>query len=327
MNYKLIKALGKKFDIKAAYRQYDYNNNTPVLSFTPVQGDIAPANVDEPEENTPFGYNKKNMEVTGNWYFAKKSSLKSRLRRRDHGPLPPGCRACHGKWVCHRRRHGSAQGSFFPRLLSLFGRNPEHYLDDQSLEIAGGITADQTFSRRFDEAARTRNRGDAEDDQYSPTDRLSFSGFGGTDTGRLQPARRGKQCFSPELHGRYHQSLLPVRRTERSFLQRRIRRRFRADQFRLVVCGILLRALLQVHGIPLPGAGWGIRQYPWIAALRDKAATAPTTTGEVLPATTSTSLPSAGISTSARKRFQHLLFPVRGQGQCGQPSIWRPYHH
>jgi hypothetical protein len=77
MNYKLIKRLGKNFDIKAAYRQYDYNNNTQVLSFTPVQGDFAAANLTSPEENTPFGYNKKNVEVTGNWYFARKSSLKA----------------------------------------------------------------------------------------------------------------------------------------------------------------------------------------------------------------------------------------------------------
>ncbi len=76
MNYKLIKAFGKKFDIKAAYRQYDYNNHTRVLSLTPVQGDFAPADLENPEESTPFGYNKKNVEVTGNWYFAKKSSLK-----------------------------------------------------------------------------------------------------------------------------------------------------------------------------------------------------------------------------------------------------------
>ena len=41
MNYKLIQSLGKKFEIKAGYRQYDYNNDTPVLSFTPVEGDIA----------------------------------------------------------------------------------------------------------------------------------------------------------------------------------------------------------------------------------------------------------------------------------------------
>src|SRR5205085_2833863 len=48
MNYKLIKALGQKFDIKAAYRQYDYNNDTRVLSFTPVQGDFAPADLTSP---------------------------------------------------------------------------------------------------------------------------------------------------------------------------------------------------------------------------------------------------------------------------------------
>jgi len=76
MNYKLIQTIGKKFEIKAGYRQYDYNNDTPVLSFTPVQGDFAAANLASPEENTPFGYNRKNIEVTGNWYYAKKSSVK-----------------------------------------------------------------------------------------------------------------------------------------------------------------------------------------------------------------------------------------------------------
>ena len=40
--------------------------------------------------------------------------------------------------------------------------------------IAGGITNDQIFSRRFDEAARTRNRGDVEI-EYDPTDRLESS--------------------------------------------------------------------------------------------------------------------------------------------------------
>ena len=33
MNYKLIQSLGKKFEIKAGYRQYDYNNNTPSAQF------------------------------------------------------------------------------------------------------------------------------------------------------------------------------------------------------------------------------------------------------------------------------------------------------
>src|SRR6185503_1064607 len=157
MNYKLIKALGKKFDIKAAYRQYDYNNNTRVLSFTPVQGDIAAANVDEPEENTPFGYNKKNIEVTGSWYFAKKSTAKigyeGEIMDRSNRDVE---QATENGFVTSidmaPRKDLSFRASYH-----YSSRNPEHYLDDQTLEISGGITADSAFSRRFDEAARIRN--------------------------------------------------------------------------------------------------------------------------------------------------------------------------
>jgi len=179
MNYKLIQGIGKKFEIKAGYRQYDYNNDSYVLSFTPVQGDIAAANPASPEENTPFGYNRKNIEVTGNWYYAKKSSVKvgyeGEIMDRSH------------RDVEHSTENGFVAAiDSAPRKDLSFrvsyrysARDPEHYLDDQTEEIAGGITNDQIFSRRFDESTRTRNRGDAEI-TYSPTDRLSFSGFGGT---------------------------------------------------------------------------------------------------------------------------------------------------
>jgi len=179
MNYKLIQTLGKKFAIKAGYRQYDYNNDTPVRGFTPVEGDIAAADPTSPEENTPFGYNRKNIEVTGNWYYAKKSSVKvgyeGEIMDRSH------------RDVEHSIENGFVAAiDSAPRKDLSFrvsyrysARNPEQYLDDQTLEINGGITADQIFSRRFDESTRTRNRGDAQI-QYSPTDRLSFSGFGGT---------------------------------------------------------------------------------------------------------------------------------------------------
>jgi MtrB/PioB family decaheme-associated outer membrane protein len=179
MNYKLIQTIGKKFDIKAGYRQYDYNNDSYVLSFTPVQGDIAAADLANPEENTPFGYNRKNIEVTGNWYYAKKSSAKvgyeGDIMDRSH------------RDVEHSTENGFVAAiDSAPRKDLSFrvsyrhsARNPEQYLDDQTQEINGGITADQVFSRRFDESTRTRNRGDAQI-QYSPTDRLSFSGFGGT---------------------------------------------------------------------------------------------------------------------------------------------------
>jgi hypothetical protein len=144
-----------------------------------VEGDISAADPTSPEENTPFGYNRKNIEVTGNWYYAKKSSVKvgyeGEIMDRSH------------RDVEHSTENGFVAAiDSAPRKDLSFRvsyryseRNPEQYLDDQTLEINGGITADQIFSRRFDESTRTRNRGDAQI-QYSPTDRLSFSGFGGT---------------------------------------------------------------------------------------------------------------------------------------------------
>lgn len=179
MNYTLIEKLGKNFEIKAGYRQYDYDNDTHVLSFTPVQGDIAAPNLASPEENTPFGYNKKDVEVTGNWYFAKKSSLKvgyeGEIMDRDN------------RDVDHSTENGfvAAVDSTLRKNLAFRAsyrystRNPETYTDQDALATSGGITNDSIFSRRFDEAARTRNRGDVEID-YDLTDRLSLSGFGGT---------------------------------------------------------------------------------------------------------------------------------------------------
>ena len=176
MNYKLIETISRKFEIKAGYRQYDYNNNTPTLTLTPVQGDFS---LPGAEENTPWGYNKKNIEVTGNWYFATKSTAKigyegEIMDRTDRD-------------VAHSNENGFvAAVDTTPRKDLTFRasyrysvRNPEHYLDDNATSVTGGITDDSIFSRRFDEAARIRNRGDVQL-QYSPKDRLSFSGFAGT---------------------------------------------------------------------------------------------------------------------------------------------------
>ena len=179
MNYKVIQRLGKNFDIKAAYREYDYNNNTPVYSFTPVEGDIGAPSLTSPNQNTPFGYNRKDVEVTGNWYYARKSSIKAGYE----GEIMDRS----NRDVAHSTENGllAAIDSTLSRDLSFRAsyrysvRNPEHYVDDEAQTVSGGITNDQIFSRRFDEAARTRNRGDAEL-EYDPTDRLSFSGFAGT---------------------------------------------------------------------------------------------------------------------------------------------------
>jgi len=186
MNYTLVTRAWKNLEFKANYRQYDYNNNTPVLTFTPAQGDVGAPSADE---NTPFGFNRKTLELSGVWDFAKKSSVKAGYE---------------AEWMDrdHRDAAHSLENSFFtsvdwmPNRDLLFrvsyrhsDRKPDVYQDDQSVDGAGNdvlctdtttfFTADQRCHRRFDEAARLRNRGDVLV-QYSPTDKVSVSGFFGT---------------------------------------------------------------------------------------------------------------------------------------------------
>jgi MtrB/PioB family decaheme-associated outer membrane protein len=188
MNYTLVTTAWKSLEFKTNYRQYDYNNNTPVFNFTPVEGDSAAPAADS---NTPFGFNRKNVEATGTWFFAKKSSLKAGYE---------------GEWMdrSHRDVAHSLENSFFVAgdwvptkdlLVRLSyrhsDRKPDAYQDDNAADPVTGVdvtcadtttvsfTADQRCSRRFDEAARLRNRGDGLV-QYSPTDKLTLSAFGGT---------------------------------------------------------------------------------------------------------------------------------------------------
>ena len=188
MNYTLVTTAWRSFEFKTNYRQYDYNNNTPVLNFTPVEGDAAAPGA---AQNTPFGFNRKNVEVTGIWYFAKKSSLKAGYE---------------GEWMdrSHRDVAHSMENSFFAAgdwvpfkdlLVRLSyrhsDRKPDAYQDDNASDpvtnapitcadtTTVSFTADQRCSRRFDEAARLLNRGDALV-QYSPSDKVTLSAFGGT---------------------------------------------------------------------------------------------------------------------------------------------------
>lgn len=188
MNYTLVTTAWKSFEFKTAYRHYDYNNNTPILNFTPVEGDAAAPGA---ASNTPFGFNRKNVEATGIWYFAKKSSLKAGYE---------------GEWMdrSHRDAAHSMENSFFVAgdwvpfkdlLVRLSyrhsDRKPDVYQDDNSVDPVSGadvtcadtttvsFTADQRCSRRFDESARLLNRGDGLV-QYSPSDKLTLSAFGGT---------------------------------------------------------------------------------------------------------------------------------------------------
>ena len=181
MNYTFVASPFKHFQFKAGYRQYDYNNDTPQRNFTPVQGDFSAASLTSPVENTPFGFNRKTFEATGNYYFGKKSSFKA-------GYV--------GEWMdrTHRDVEHSAENAFIasldlvPRKDFSFrvsykhaARDPEAYDDEaQSIaEASGGITEEQVNHRRFDEAARVRNRVDAQA-SWDATDRLTLSAFGTT---------------------------------------------------------------------------------------------------------------------------------------------------
>jgi MtrB/PioB family decaheme-associated outer membrane protein len=186
MNYTVVSQIWKNVELEANYRQYDYNNNTPVLLFTPVQGDI---NSPSDQENTAFGFNRKNFEASAVWYFAKKSLVKAGYA---------------AEWMdrSHRDAAHSLENSFFtsldwvPTHALLFrvsytqsDRNPDNYQSHAVVDQAGNpvactdptdfFTDDQRCHRRFDEAARLRYQGNTLV-QYDLTDRVTVSGFFGT---------------------------------------------------------------------------------------------------------------------------------------------------
>ena len=86
MNWTAVSKLTKNVQLEAKYRHYDYNNNTRTFEFTPVQGDViganttatgqaAPAVADTAGRSNP-GFNRKTLELSGNYFFAKRSSVK-----------------------------------------------------------------------------------------------------------------------------------------------------------------------------------------------------------------------------------------------------------
>ena len=193
MNYMLATNAWKNIELKANYRQYDYNDNTPIQTFTPVQGDAA-APTSPGQTNTPYGFNLKDLEVSGVYFFAKKSSVKAGYE---------------ANWMDRKDRdaaHALENSAFasvdwvpIRDLLFRFSyrhseRNPDSYQDGQAVDPTTGadvscmstanatdffFTADQRCHRRFDEASRLQNRGDGLV-QYSPTDKLTLSAWGGT---------------------------------------------------------------------------------------------------------------------------------------------------
>jgi hypothetical protein len=193
MNYTAVFQPLKDVELKAAYRHYDYNNNTPVYTLTPILGDTIGANPANTAQLTPGdptvtsgsgslettvgrsnpGFNKKTLELSGEWFFTKRSSLKAGYE---------------AEWFdrSHRDVAHSYEGSPFasvdysPSKDLLFrvayrhsDRKPDLYEDEASLGLecdpavllaartAGLFPSDHPCGRRFDEAARILDRADA----------------------------------------------------------------------------------------------------------------------------------------------------------------------
>lgn len=191
MNYTAVFTPVKDVEVKAAYRHYDYNNNTAVFDLTPILGDTIGANATRDGQLVPGtatsgsgslqdtlgrsnpGYNKKTFELTGDWSFARRSSVKVGYE---------------GEWFdrSHRDVAHSLENSVFGAvdyspwkdLLVRFSgrhqnREPDRYEDElfdgvecdpadlANARTTGIFPEDHPCSRRFDEAARLLDRADA----------------------------------------------------------------------------------------------------------------------------------------------------------------------
>ena len=216
-------------------------------------------------ENTPFGFNRKNFELSGNWFFAKKSSVKLGYQvewmDRSHRDV---------EHSVEQTFLGAVDVAHWKNLLFRLSyrhsvRNPDEYQDDQSSDPATGaliacdsssaaFTADHRCSRRFDESHRVRNRGDGLI-EYDVSDRLSFTAFGGTTQDDYNQTRRHKQldCSEfPDGCSSHDQSLLSLRNPEGHHLQLWSRRRLHPLAAGVVVCRVFSRAQLQKDDLAEP---------------------------------------------------------------------------
>ncbi len=182
MNWTAVGKVGKNTELELKYRHYDYNNNTQVLTLAPVQGDTIGANAAVTGQGAPgavdtggrsnIGFNRRTLELSANYNFSKRDSARvgfeSEWFDRSHRDVESSY---------ERTLFGSLDISPMRDLLfRVSGRHqnrmPNQYQDDTSSDPVTGadinctstsvvFTTTQRCSRRFDEAARVLDRGDA----------------------------------------------------------------------------------------------------------------------------------------------------------------------
>jgi MtrB/PioB family decaheme-associated outer membrane protein len=196
MNWRAVSKLAKSFQLEANYRHYDYNNNTRVFELTPIEGDVIGANTTATGQAAPTitdtvgrsnpGFNRKTLELSGNYFFGKRSSAKlgweSEWFDRSH------------RDVAHSLENTVFGAVDFSPVRDLVfrisgrhqDRKPDEYQDDTASDpVTGAVisctspsvvfTSEQRCHRRFDEAARLLDRGEVMV-QYDLS-RFSFGGL------------------------------------------------------------------------------------------------------------------------------------------------------
>jgi hypothetical protein len=181
LNWTAVSNVGQNIQLEAKYRHYDYNNHTGVFDLTPVTADVIGANSNATGQATPAvkdtggrsntGFNRKTLELSGNYSFARRSLARIGWET---------------EWFdrSHRDVARSVENSLFASvdysptrdlLLRISGRHqdrkPHEYQDHTAVDPLTGahigctstsavFTEEQRCHRRFDEAARILNRGD-----------------------------------------------------------------------------------------------------------------------------------------------------------------------
>jgi hypothetical protein len=252
MNWTAVSNVSQNLQLEAKYRHYDYTNHTAVFELTPIAGDVIGANSNATGQAAPGvaetagrsnpGFNRKTLELSGNYFFTKRSAAKfgweSEWFDRSHRDVA-------------RSVENSVFGSvdFSPTrdlLLRVSGRHqnrrPHEYQDEAASDPLTGaeisctstsavFTEEQRCHRRFDEAARILDRGDV---------LLQYN---------LAQGRR-EQSDSAEFCCRDHSSLLSLWSDKRSVVDLQFRHLVRLFAGFVGVRGIQPRELLQADDFP-----------------------------------------------------------------------------
>ena len=182
MNYTLTSKAIPHFPLTLRYRSYDYNNNTPSLTFpqyVSTDGSLSAAGI--ARRSLPYAYNRKTLGLDTSWEPIKNSSLKflyewERMDRQhrdvelsDEQTVGAVFDLNPGDWVLLKASYRHSR------------RDPEHYeAQEGSFPLGEGTALGQLHElRKLDEAARGRHRAETLV-QLTPVDQFSFAASYGT---------------------------------------------------------------------------------------------------------------------------------------------------